>query len=327
MTEKLAEKLDLDHLKQWIGRTTEASDIVTAQLVKGLRATLFQEIGEPKPGDAAPFTVHWCLAQPVVSDVATGPRRPSHPRRLPAAGAAAAPDVGRRPKLESVDALRVGDEVKKISKIVDVQLTDRPALPLRHPPDHGFSTPRGEAVFERQDVVYYTTIRRRRATKRRHHGCNLGATAATSEELRPIPCCCFAIRHGSLQRPHPLYMIARMSQGRRLSGPDRARAIAASLLRPNMRSLREHRKNLHTSWRQPAVRRRQIRSMPKKASKNRLELWTANSAETNREGGMAGDPRESCLASSSPEARTSRKHNAAPPVFCRMRSSMQKRVA
>src|SRR3982075_1584704 len=56
MTEALAEKLDLDHLRQWIGRTTEASDIVTAQLVKGLRATLFQEIGEPKPGDAAPWT-------------------------------------------------------------------------------------------------------------------------------------------------------------------------------------------------------------------------------------------------------------------------------
>jgi hypothetical protein len=26
--------------------------------VKGLRATLFMDIGEPKRGDAAPFTVH-----------------------------------------------------------------------------------------------------------------------------------------------------------------------------------------------------------------------------------------------------------------------------
>ena len=32
-------KLDLGHLRQWIGRTTEVSDTVTAQLVKGLRAT------------------------------------------------------------------------------------------------------------------------------------------------------------------------------------------------------------------------------------------------------------------------------------------------
>ena len=35
------DKPDLDHLRQWIGRSTQASDIVTAQLVKGLRATLF----------------------------------------------------------------------------------------------------------------------------------------------------------------------------------------------------------------------------------------------------------------------------------------------
>src|SRR5262249_41758821 len=61
----MTEKLDLNHLRQWIGNTREASDVVTAQLVKELRATLFQEIGEPKGGDAAPFTVHWCLAQPV----------------------------------------------------------------------------------------------------------------------------------------------------------------------------------------------------------------------------------------------------------------------
>ena len=82
--------------RQWIGRTTEASDIVTAQLVKGLRATLFQEIGEPKTGDAAPWTTHWCLAQPVFPMSQLEPGRPSDPRRLPAAGAAAAPDVGRR---------------------------------------------------------------------------------------------------------------------------------------------------------------------------------------------------------------------------------------
>ena len=65
-------KTRLDHLRQWIGRTTEATDIVTAQLVKGLRATLFQEVGEPKPGDAAPWTAHWCMAQPVFPMSALG---------------------------------------------------------------------------------------------------------------------------------------------------------------------------------------------------------------------------------------------------------------
>ena len=74
-----AEKLDLDHLRQWIGRSTEASDIVTTQLVKGLRATLFQDIGEPKTGDAAPWTTHWCLAQPVFPTSQLGPD--GHPTR------------------------------------------------------------------------------------------------------------------------------------------------------------------------------------------------------------------------------------------------------
>jgi len=84
----MTDKPDLDHLRQWIGRTEEASDIVTAQLVKGLRATLFMEIGRPKAGDAAPFTAHWCLAQPVYPMSELGPD--GHPARggFPAAGAA-----------------------------------------------------------------------------------------------------------------------------------------------------------------------------------------------------------------------------------------------
>ena len=61
----MTEKPDLEHLRKWIGRSTQVSDTVTAQQVKGLRATLFLDIGEPKKGDAAPFTMHWCLAPPV----------------------------------------------------------------------------------------------------------------------------------------------------------------------------------------------------------------------------------------------------------------------
>ena len=44
----MSETLDLDHLRQWIGRSTETTDVVTAHLVMGLRATLFQEVGEPR---------------------------------------------------------------------------------------------------------------------------------------------------------------------------------------------------------------------------------------------------------------------------------------
>src|SRR6202020_2946965 len=117
----MSEKPDLDHLRQWIGRSTEASDTVTAQLVKGLRATLFLPVGEPQAGDAAPFTVHGCLAPPVVPASELGPDgHPARggflppvplPRRMWAGG-----------ELEFIDTLRVGDEVTRTSRIKDVSL-------------------------------------------------------------------------------------------------------------------------------------------------------------------------------------------------------------
>ena len=150
----MTEKLDLDHLRQWIGRSTEASDVVTAQLVKGLRATLFLPIGEPKTGDAAPFTVHWCLAPPVVSAEELGPDgHPSRggflppvplPRRMWAGG-----------ELEFFDTLRVGDEVTRTSRIKDVNVKSGSTGQLCFVSvDHELTTPRGTAIRERHDIVY-----------------------------------------------------------------------------------------------------------------------------------------------------------------------------
>jgi 3-methylfumaryl-CoA hydratase len=150
----MTEKLDLDHLRQWIGRSTEASDIVTAQLVKGLRATLFQDVGEPKAGDAAPFTVHWCLAQPVFPMAMLGPDgHPTRggflppvplPRRMWAGG-----------ELEFLDPLRVGDEARRTSKISDVTMkTGSTGTLCFVSVEHVVTTPRGIAIRERHDIVY-----------------------------------------------------------------------------------------------------------------------------------------------------------------------------
>jgi hydroxyacyl-ACP dehydratase HTD2-like protein with hotdog domain len=129
----------------WIGRTTEASDIVTAQLVRGLRATLFQEIGEPKPGDAAPWTAHWCLAQPVypMSQLGTDghPTRGGFlppvplPRRMWAGG-----------ELAFLDAVRVGDDVTRTSRIADVTMkTGSTGTLCFVAVEHTISSPRGIA--------------------------------------------------------------------------------------------------------------------------------------------------------------------------------------
>jgi len=150
----MTEKLDIDHLRQWIGRSQEASDIVTAQLVKGLRATLFQEVGEPKAGDTAPFTVHWCLAQPVFPMSMLGPDgHPTRggflppvplPRRMWAGG-----------ELQFIDPLRVGDEAKRTSRISDVTVKSGSTGTLCFVAvEHVITTSRGVAIRERHDIVY-----------------------------------------------------------------------------------------------------------------------------------------------------------------------------
>ena len=150
----MTDTLDLDHLRQWIGRKAEVTDIVTAQLVKGLRATLFQEIGEPKTGDAAPFTVHWCLGQPVYPMSELGPDgHPTRggflppvplPRRMWAGG-----------ELQFIDPLRVGDETTRTSRISDVTLkTGSTGTLCFVSVEHVVTTSRGVAIRERQDIVY-----------------------------------------------------------------------------------------------------------------------------------------------------------------------------
>lgn len=147
-------QLDLDHLKQWIGRTTEASDIVTAQLTKGLRATLFQEIGDPVTGEIAPYTVHWCLAQPVFPHDQLGPDgHPTRggflppvplPRRMWAGG-----------ELNFIDPLRVGDLATRVSRISDIAVKAGSTGQLCFVSvEHTITTPRGVAIRERHDIVY-----------------------------------------------------------------------------------------------------------------------------------------------------------------------------
>ena len=160
MTEAIAqealakEAIDLDHLRQWIGRTEEKTDVVTVHLVAGLRSALFLDVGQPKHGDAAPFTAHWCLTLPVValSEVSADghPNRGGFlppvplPRRMWAGGA-----------INFVEPLRVGDTVTRASTIKDLSLkTGSTGTLCFVSVDHVISTPRGVAVRERHDIVY-----------------------------------------------------------------------------------------------------------------------------------------------------------------------------
>jgi len=51
--------LDINHLRQWIGRTEELRDVVTAAPLACLQATLDRDDPDPEPGDALPPSAHW----------------------------------------------------------------------------------------------------------------------------------------------------------------------------------------------------------------------------------------------------------------------------
>lgn len=150
----MTDTLDVDHLKQWIGRTEDATDVVTAHLVRGLRATLFLDIGDPQPGDAAPFTTHWCLTVPVFPmDKLSPDGHPTRggflppvplPRRMWAGG-----------EISFIEPLRVGDVTTRTSTIKDVAVkTGSTGTLCFVSVDHVISTPRGPAIRERHDIVY-----------------------------------------------------------------------------------------------------------------------------------------------------------------------------
>lgn len=150
----MAETLDMETLRQWIGRTETARDLVTPQKARELRATLDLEPGQPQIGDETPLTTHWCLAPPTAALHAIGsdghPARGGFlppvplPRRMWAGGG-----------LEFHHSVRVGDEVTRVSRIRDVTAKEgRTGLLCFATVDHEISTPRGVAIRERQDIVY-----------------------------------------------------------------------------------------------------------------------------------------------------------------------------
>ena len=89
--------MQFDHLRDWIGRSEQRSDEITAMPIAALSATLDRDDPPPLPGSDLPPLWHWMYFNPIAKASETRRRRPSEARRLPAAGRTAAPHVGRRP--------------------------------------------------------------------------------------------------------------------------------------------------------------------------------------------------------------------------------------
>jgi len=166
-------------LSAWIGRSEEAHDQLSRNLVKRIAATL----GEPAPahGEALPPLWHWAFFQDPVFESGLG--RDGHPARggfLPPADKRNRMWAGSR--LEFIEPLKVGGEVTRVSTILDVQEKHGRTgsllfVTVRH--DH-FQEGR-LALRDEQDIVY------REPSPPKLSNPDLLRTGAWMESVEPSP--------------------------------------------------------------------------------------------------------------------------------------------
>ena len=148
------DNLDLTHLRGWIGRTEIQHDYLRAWLATAYRATLLDDARPAEPGEVAPQGIHACLAPPIAPMGALGPD--GHPARggfLPPVPLPSRMWAGSR--IRFLDDLLVDDEVERRSTVAEVVLKRGRTGPLCFVTvEHVYSTGRGEAVREEQDIVY-----------------------------------------------------------------------------------------------------------------------------------------------------------------------------
>ena len=150
--------LSLDALKQWVGRTSEATDIVTPRLVDEFEATFAPNLAPVRDGEA-PLGLQWCLS-PAISPMA-GLGTDGHPTR---GGFLPPVPLPRRMwaggEVETLSGLRRGDHVNRRSVIEDVSLkSGRTGQLCFVAVRHEYRTERGLAIRERHDIVYRDAAR------------------------------------------------------------------------------------------------------------------------------------------------------------------------
>jgi 3-methylfumaryl-CoA hydratase len=146
--------VDIGSLRQWVGRTESAEDVITIERARAFTATLAGDLSMPRKGDPAPLAFHWCLAPRlsalVDADVDGHPKRGDFlppvplPRRMWAGG-----------ELEFLAPLRIGDTILRRSRITDIALKTGRSGPLCFVTvTHEFSTNGVPCLRERHNIVY-----------------------------------------------------------------------------------------------------------------------------------------------------------------------------
>ena len=138
----------------WVGRTETRLDLVTPAPVVGLSAALDRDDPAPNTGDVLPPLWHWLYFLPMTRHSELGPdghtRRGGFlppvelPRRMWAGG-----------RLEFFAPLRIGDKIKRVSKIISIKHKQgRSGELLFILVRHEISGPNGLAITEEHDIVF-----------------------------------------------------------------------------------------------------------------------------------------------------------------------------
>jgi 3-methylfumaryl-CoA hydratase len=143
----------LAELRQWVGRTESATDVVTPAPANALAATL-DLANRFRPGDALPPPWHWqyFLAMSPMAEV--GPDgHPRHGGFLPPVPLPRRMWAGSRMTFQR--PLRIGDAITRVSTITDVTAKEGRTGPLVFVNvRHEIAGPAGPALVDSHDIVY-----------------------------------------------------------------------------------------------------------------------------------------------------------------------------
>jgi 3-methylfumaryl-CoA hydratase len=146
--------VQINTLREWIGRTESLSDQVTPAPIAALSATLNRESLELTPGDLLPPFWHWLYFLPIHRQSELD--QDGHLQRgefLPPVPLPRRMWAGSR--LEFHRPLRVGDRISRASLIADVMYKEGRSGPLVFVTvRHQISNTEGLAVTEHQDLVF-----------------------------------------------------------------------------------------------------------------------------------------------------------------------------
>lgn len=147
-------KVDIDHLRKWIGKIDNVTDYVTPIVEQRYRATLNMDIGNPKHGEPVTSGLHWMLGWNLVKNNELGVD--SHP----ALGEFLPPvPLPRRmwagSEIKVLKPIRVGDKVVKQSTVADIQVKEgRTGLLCFVTAEYNFLVNDEVTINEKHNIVY-----------------------------------------------------------------------------------------------------------------------------------------------------------------------------